>query len=45
MTTLLLALGALFWIGATAVARIHKLRAGLSLKGIKIKDLVAEGRK
>ena len=30
---------------AAAVARLRKLRAGLSLKGIKIKDLIAEGRK
>jgi prevent-host-death family protein len=30
---------------AAAVARIRKLGAGLSLKGIKIKDLIAEGRK
>ena len=30
---------------AAAVARIGKLGQGLSLKGLKIKDLIAEGRK
>jgi len=30
---------------AAAVARIHKLRAEVSLNGVRIKDLIAEGRK
>lgn len=30
---------------AAAIERIHKLSAGLSLGGLKIKDLIREGRR
>jgi prevent-host-death family protein len=30
---------------AAAIARIQRLGAGLSLRGLKVKDLVAEGRR
>jgi prevent-host-death family protein len=30
---------------AAAIKRIHKLASGLSLRGLKIKDLISEGRR
>jgi prevent-host-death family protein len=30
---------------AAAIKRIHKLASGLSLRGLKIKDLIGEGRR
>ena len=30
---------------AAAIGRIQKLGAGLSLRGLKVKDLIAEGRR